>query len=87
MINAIIFSWLQLDVRHHKFLPLFLFLLMLSIESIFAFVIILYKKKFELQLWNCKLFNYKMIVGLMSEVTASFMSVEATTSSMGGKWL
>jgi len=59
----------------------------LFIESIFVFVIILYKKKFELRLCNCKLFKYKMIVGLMSEVTASFVSVEATTSPMGGKWL
>jgi hypothetical protein len=59
----------------------------LFIKSIFVFIIILYKKKFELQLWNCKLFKYKMIVGLMSEVIASFVNVEATTSSMGGKWL
>jgi hypothetical protein len=59
----------------------------LFIESIFVFIIILYKKKFELQLWNCNLFKYKMIVRLMNEVTASFVSVETTTSSMGGKWL
>ncbi len=58
-------SWLQLDLRYHKVLALLLFLVMLSIEvveisihlfieSIFVFIIILYKKKFELQSWNCK---------------------------------
>jgi hypothetical protein len=48
----------------------------LFIESIFVFIIILYK-----------IFEYKMIERLMSEVIARFVSVEATTSSMGGKWL
>ncbi len=81
------FFLITIHLHYHKVLPLLLFPFMLSIEvvkisihlfieSIFVFIIILYK-----------IFEYKMIERLMSEVIARFVSVEATTSSMGGKWL